>query len=199
MISYELNYFRQEWVYTKFINNKNLMLDWPRRMGKSIYSITCILDYALNNPNTTHLITGHDVSANRLLLQKMVMCNFERMSSPIVETVLDNKVIFKNQSVMYFGSKSTNGKIKLDTLFVDELGEFGENKNEFFSVIHHNPNIKLLINCTDFTSMFFDQSRRLFSKYQIPLYVDYYKTDEEVMFMLRRKKIEKIKTISSGF
>lgn len=194
MQPYEINHDRQEWVYTLFNNNENLLLDWERRSGKSVYSVTCILDYALDRPSTNHLIAGHDDGTDRLLLQKMIMCNFDRIT-PLVEKTLQNKIFLKNQSVIYFGSKSVKKDIKLNTLLIDELGEFNEYKNNFFHVLYHNKGAKLLINCTDFMCSSFNSTRKLFSKYQIPLYTDYYKTDKELSLYLRKKKIEKIKTI----
>lgn len=191
--SYEINHERQEWVYTQFINNENLLLDWERRSGKSIYSITCILDYAIDHPSTNHLIAGHDESTDRLLLQKMVMCNFDRIS-PLIEKTLQNKIFLKNQSVIYFGSKSIKKDTTLNTLLIDELGEFNEYKNNFFHVLYHNKGCKLLINCTVFDTPTFESTRRLFSKYNIPLCVDTYLTDKELSLYLRKKKIEKIKT-----
>jgi hypothetical protein len=193
MQPYEINQNRQEWVYTQFINNQNLLLDWERRSGKSIYSVTCILDYALNYPNTNHLIAGHDEGMDRLLLQKMVMCNFNRIT-PLVEKTLQNKIILKNQSVIYFGSKSVKKDVILNTLLIDELGEFNEYKNNFFRVLYHNKGCKLLVNCTVYDTPAFESTRRLFSKYKMPLCIDPYLSDEELSLYLRKKKIEKIKT-----
>lgn len=193
MTPYEINQDRQEWVYTLFINNENVLLDWTLRSGKSTYSTTCILDYALNHPRTNHLITGHDEGASRLLLQKTVMCNIERIN-PLMEDTTNNKIILKNKSVLYFGSKSIEKDTKLSTLLIDEIDEFNE-KNNFFNILYHNKGCKLLMNCTDFEQWSLTETRRLFSKYGIPLHIDHYRTDEEISFMLRRKKIEKIKTI----
>lgn len=194
MLYADINSDRQEWVYNQFINNQNLLLDWERRYGKSKYSVTCILDYAINNPDTNHLVTGHDESTNRLLLQKMVMCNIERLN-PLIEKTLQNKLVLNNKSVIYFGTRSFKSKddIELSTLLIDELGEFNENKNNFFGVFKYHPKIKLLANCTNFQSSTYDSTRRLFSKYKIPLEIDYYKSDEELTIYIRKKKIEKIK------
>ncbi len=190
MIPYDLNSERQEWVYTQFINNQNLLLNWERRSGKSVYSVTCILDYAIDNPNTNNLVTGHDYGTNRLLLQKMVMCNFERLT-PLVQETHQNKIILKNNSVIYFGSKSFKDKV-LDTLLIDELGAFGDNKDNFFGVFKHHPKIKVLINCTGYDYSNYNSTYRLFSKYNIPLCIDEYKTDKELSLYLRKKKIQKI-------
>ena len=111
-----------------------------------------------------------------------------------MEDTTNNKIILKNKSVLYFGSKSIEKDTKLSTLLIDEIDEFNE-KNNFFNILYHNKGCKLLMNCTDFEQWSLTETRRLFSKYGIPLHIDHYRTDEEISFMLRRKKIEKIKTI----
>ena len=63
------------------LKNQNLILNWDRNVGKSKYSVTCILDYAINHPNTHNLIVGHDTGSFRVLLNKTIFCNHQRLLS----------------------------------------------------------------------------------------------------------------------
>lgn len=189
---HNIDRYRRDYVYSLFINNQNLLLDWDRKSGKSNYSVTCILDYAINHPNTHNMVIGHTTSASNSLLKRTIFCNHQRLLG-VVKKTNQGRIILNNGSVIYYDSKSVKGVDTFDTILLDEITEF-DKPNYISNFILYNNKAKILMNCTNYDTVMFCHIRDIFNNNNLPLYKDYFKSDEEVLIYLRNKKIQKIKT-----
>lgn len=192
---HDINKIREDYVYSLFIQKQNLLLDWDRKSGKSNYSVTCILDYAINHPNTHNLVVGHSTSSSNNLLHKTVFCNHKRLLG-IVKKTNQGKIVLYNESVIYYGSESARGVDTFNTLLLDEITEF-DNRNYVENLILYNQKNKILMNCTNYDTVMFCHIRDIFNNNNLPIHKDYSKSDEEVLSYLRNKKIQKIKNTIS--
>jgi hypothetical protein len=191
-----LDKIREEYVYTIFMYHKYLVLDWDRRTGKSNYSVTCILDYALSHPNSKNLVMGYNQDSSENLQTKMITCNnLTKFQSTLTKNT-KNKMEFVNGSVIYFNKIEDD--IKYNTILIDEVESFNLKYRgleyflkRLFQIM--NPSTMILANCTDYEKDSLRDFRESFKNKNIPIVVDHYKTTEQLLPYLRKKKINKIK------
>jgi len=173
---YDIDPIRREYLYSLFINNRILILDWPRNIGKSKYSLTCILDYAINHPHSKNIVIGHDTSLENLK-QKLLRCNQDKFN--LIHSHSNNKITLKNDSIIYF-SEEIRGD-SYDTVMIDEQGYV---KLDITPIL----NSKIITNGTSAIDCFFSA---YVERYSEIAYVNKYEKD--LLSYLRLKKIEKIK------
>ena len=177
---FNINSIRGEYIYSLFINNKHLILDWPRQTGKSIYSLYCIFDYAINNQNSKNIVIGYD-NALINLNQKLIRSNKNKLH--LIKKHTSSKIELINGSIIVFNN-DIRGEF-YDTILIDEQGYTKINPFNFLSC-----NSKIIVNGTSTDSKVFDNFIKEFSKIG---HINKYKSNEEISNYLRLKKIEKIK------
>jgi hypothetical protein len=180
-----------------------MILDWDRQKGKSIYSINCILNYAINHPKSNNLIIGYNKKSSEDLRMKLLTFNFDKLQ-PILMKNTKTKTELINGSVIYYSINENN---HYNTILIDEIeylnlkyhGELRYYGMEyFFNILSHSiiDGAMVLTNTTDYNNN--NTSIKMFNetlhKLNITINTDYFKTDDEISYILRRKKIEKIKT-----
>ena len=175
---FNINSIRGEYIYSLFINNKHLILDWPRQTGKTLLSLSCILDYAINNPNSNNLVVGHD-NALINLKEKLLKTNQDKFN--LIKGHSKYNISLLNGSTINFSKKITNEVF--DTILIDEQGYTKINPFEFLSL-----NTKMIVNGTSTNSKVFEKFVEEFSK--LGHIVKY---EKDLLSYLRLKKIEKIK------
>jgi hypothetical protein len=177
---YSIDPIRREYLYYLFTSHKHIILDWPRQTGKTLLSLSCILDYAINNPNSNNLVIGHD---NALINLKEKLLKYNQDKFNLIQGHSKYKISLLNGSTINFSKKITNEVF--NTILIDEQGYTKINPFEFLRL-----NTKMIVNGTRTDSKVFENFVKEFGK--LGHIVKY---EKDLLSYLRLKKIEKLRTI----
>ena len=189
---YELNEPRNEYLCSLFKNNQYVLLDWPRNIGKSIHAMAILFQYAMNHPNSNILAIGEDSRSYQTLKDKIISCRKPEFFKNM-EKQTKYKLILTNGSVIDFDHRNKSHLNLYDVILLDDVQFKIKNDHDLFNNLASNQKIKVLMTCTDFVQLPMNSLTLYLSSICKDLVIEPFKTDEDLLPYLRRKKIEQIK------